>query len=221
MGRRRLRLEWPGAVADLLARHGLPPLPPYVRHYRKPGGEDWSRYQTVYATHPGAVAVPTAGLHFTPALLAALDAAGVEAHRLTLHVGPGTFRPVRALQVADHAMEAEWCRLPAATAEAIGRARREGRRVVAVGTTTVRALESAVGADGALAAGERWAALTIVPGYRFRVVDALLTNFHLPRSSLLLLVAAFAGRDRVLEAYRHAIAAGYRFYSYGDTMLIR
>jgi S-adenosylmethionine:tRNA ribosyltransferase-isomerase len=219
-GRRRLRLHWPGAVTDLLAGHGLPPLPPYIRRYRKPGGEDWARYQTVYATHPGAVAAPTAGLHFTPALLAALEAAGVEVHRLTLHVGPGTFRPVRATRIAEHAMEAEWCRLPAATAEAVGRARREGRRVVAVGTTTVRALESAAEASGAVAAGERWAALTIVPGYRFRVVDALLTNFHLPRSSLLLLVAAFAGRRPVLEAYRHAIAAGYRFYSYGDTMLI-
>jgi S-adenosylmethionine:tRNA ribosyltransferase-isomerase len=220
VGRRRLRLEWPGAVADLLAGHGLPPLPPYIRRYRKPGGEDSSRYQTVYAVHPGAVAAPTAGLHFTPALLAALGAAGVEVHRVTLHVGPGTFRPVRAVRVADHAMEAEWCRVTAATAEAVSRARREGRRVVAVGTTTVRALESAAEAPGGVAAGERWAALTIVPGYRFRVVDGLLTNFHLPRSSLLLLVAAFAGRPRVLEAYRHAIAAGYRFYSYGDTMLI-
>jgi S-adenosylmethionine:tRNA ribosyltransferase-isomerase len=219
-GRRRLRLEWPGAVADLLASHGLPPLPPYIRRYRKPGGEDWARYQTVYATHPGAVAAPTAGLHFTPALLAALGAAGVEIHRVTLHVGPGTFRPVRAVRVADHAMEAEWASVAAATAEAVSRARREGRRVVAVGTTTVRALESAADADGAVAAGERWAGLTILPGYRFRVVDALLTNFHLPRSSLLLLVAAFAGRARVLEAYRHAIAAGYRFYSYGDTMLV-
>jgi S-adenosylmethionine:tRNA ribosyltransferase-isomerase len=219
-GRRRLRLDWPGAVADLLAAHGLPPLPPYIRRYRKPGGEDWARYQTVYATHPGAVAAPTAGLHFTPALLAALEAAGVVVHRLTLHVGPGTFRPVRAARVAEHAMEAEWCRLTVATAEAVGRARREGRRVVAVGTTTVRALESAAESPGVVAAGERWAALTIVPGYRFRVVDALLTNFHLPRSSLLLLVAAFAGRARVLEAYRHAIAADYRFYSYGDTMLI-
>jgi S-adenosylmethionine:tRNA ribosyltransferase-isomerase len=219
-GRRRVRLDWPGAVADLLAGHGLPPLPPYIRRYRKPGGEDWARYQTVYATQPGAVAAPTAGLHFTPGLLAALGAAGVEVHRLTLHVGPGTFRPVRAARVADHAMEAEWCRLTAATAEAVGRARREGRRVVAVGTTTVRALESAADLQGGVAAGERWAALTIVPGYRFRVVDALLTNFHLPRSSLLLLVAAFAGRPRILEAYRHAIAAGYRFFSYGDTMLI-
>jgi S-adenosylmethionine:tRNA ribosyltransferase-isomerase len=220
-GRRRLALEAGGPVADLLSAHGLPPLPPYIRRYRKPGGEDWARYQTVYARHPGAVAAPTAGLHFTPALLAALAAGGVEVHRLTLHVGPGTFRPVRAARVAEHRMEAERFEIPVATAAALGRARAEGRRVVAVGTTTVRALETAAGADGTVAPGAGWTALTILPGHRFRLVDALLTNFHLPRSSLLLLVAAFAGRERILEAYRHAIAAGYRFYSYGDAMLIR
>ena len=218
-GQRRLRLELAGTVESLLAAHGLPPLPPYIRRYRKPEGADWSRYQTVYAAREGAVAAPTAGLHFTPALLEALAAAGVELHGLTLHVGPGTFRPVRAARVDAHRMEAEWYDVPAATAAALGRARAEGRRIVAVGTTTVRALETAA-ADGPLTAGAGWTALTIAPGYRFRAVDALLTNFHLPRSSLLLLVSAFAGRERILDAYRYAVDAGYRFYSYGDAMLI-
>jgi S-adenosylmethionine:tRNA ribosyltransferase-isomerase len=222
-GRRRVRLEWPGTVAELLATHGLPPLPPYIRRYRKPGGEDWTRYQTVYAARDGAVAAPTAGLHFTPELLDALAGRGVEVHPITLHVGPATFRPVRVARVGEHRMEAERYEVSEATARALGEARREGRRVVAVGTTTVRALESAVGPDGALVAGAGWTELTITPGpagHRFRVVDALLTNFHLPRSSLLLLVSAFASRERVLDAYRHALAAGYRFYSYGDAMLI-
>jgi S-adenosylmethionine:tRNA ribosyltransferase-isomerase len=218
-GRARLRLEWPGSVDDLLDRHGLPPLPPYIRRYRKPGGEDWARYQTVYATRPGAVAAPTAGLHFTHDLLARLEARGIRVHRLTLHVGPGTFRPVVAARLAEHRVEAEAFEVPEATAEAVTRARTEGRRVVAVGTTTVRALESAVDDGGRIAPGAGRTALTIVPGYRFRAVDALLTNFHLPRSSLLLLVSAFAGRERVLGAYAHAIGAGYRFYSYGDAML--
>jgi S-adenosylmethionine:tRNA ribosyltransferase-isomerase len=220
-GRRRLRLDWPGPVADLLARHGLPPLPPYIRRYRKPGGEDWTRYQTVYAARDGAVAAPTAGLHFTPELLAALRAGAVEVHAVTLHVGPGTFRPVRVSRLADHRMEAERYEVPQATADAVGRARRAGRRVVAVGTTTVRALESAAGPGGVVAPAGGLADLTITPGYRFRVVDALLTNFHLPRSSLLLLLAAFAGRERILDSYRHAVAAGYRFYSYGDAMLVQ
>jgi len=238
-GRARIRLDWPGQVEDLLAAHGLPPLPPYVRHYRKPGGEDWARYQTVYAEKPGAVAAPTAGFHFTPELLGRLAAAGVEIHRITLHVGPGTFRPVRVTRVADHRMEAERYEVPTVTARALTRARREGRRVVAVGTTTVRALETAARSgspaspsgpaldraerdvtEDAVVAGQGWTDLTILPGHRFLAVDALLTNFHLPRSSLLLLVAAFAGRARVLDAYRHAVAAGYRFYSYGDAMLI-
>ncbi|MBI3458408.1 MAG: tRNA preQ1(34) S-adenosylmethionine ribosyltransferase-isomerase QueA [Candidatus Rokubacteria bacterium] len=221
IGRRRVGLHWPGRVADLLAAHGLPPLPPYIRRYRKPGGEDWSRYQTVYAAHDGAVAAPTAGLHFTPELLEALAEQGIERHAITLHVGPGTFRPVRVARLGDHRVEAERYTVPAPTARALTRARQEGRRVVAVGTTTVRALETAAGPDGSIGSGEGWTDLTITPGYRFRVVDALLTNFHLPRSSLLLLVSAFGGRQRLLDAYRHAVAAGYRFYSYGDAMLIR
>jgi S-adenosylmethionine:tRNA ribosyltransferase-isomerase len=220
LGQRRLRLERAGTVPDLLVGHGLPPLPPYIRRYRKPGGEDWSRYQTVYAARDGAVAAPTAGLHFTPELLRRLEGAGIAIHRVTLHVGPGTFRPIRVADVSQHRMEAERYEVPAATAEALARARREGRRVVAVGTTTVRTLETAARDDGEVAAGAGWTDLTIVPGHRFRAVDALLTNFHLPRSSLLLLVSAFAGRERLLDAYRHAVAAGYRFYSYGDAMLI-
>jgi S-adenosylmethionine:tRNA ribosyltransferase-isomerase len=218
-GRRRLRLEWAGTVTDLLAAHGLPPLPPYIRRYRKPDGEDERRYQTVYAAREGAVAAPTAGLHFTPELLDGLRAGGIEVHALTLHVGPGTFRPVRAPRVSDHRMEPETYEVSEVVSRALTAARRERRRVVAVGTTTVRALESAAGAEGVCAAAG-WTDLTITPGYRFRVVDALLTNFHLPRSSLLLLVAAFAGRERILAAYGHAIAAGYRFYSYGDAMLV-
>jgi S-adenosylmethionine:tRNA ribosyltransferase-isomerase len=220
LGRARLRLDGPGPVEAFLLAHGLPPLPPYIRRYRKPGGEDWARYQTVYAARPGAVAAPTAGLHLTAELLAGLEAQGVELHRVTLHVGPGTFRPVRARRLAEHRMEAERFEVTAATAKALTRARREGRRVVAVGTTTVRTLETVARADGSVAPGEGWTELTIVPGHEFRAVDALLTNFHLPRSSLLLLVSAFAGRERVLRAYAHAVAAGYRFYSYGDAMLI-
>jgi S-adenosylmethionine:tRNA ribosyltransferase-isomerase len=220
LGRARLRLEGAAPVEAFLEAHGLPPLPPYIRRYRKPGGEDWARYQTVYAARPGAVAAPTAGLHFTPDLLAALEAQGVELHRVTLHVGPGTFRPVRATRVADHRVEPERFEVSERTAAGLSRARREGRRMVAVGTTTVRVLETVVRADGSFAPGAGATELTVVPGHEFRAVDALLTNFHLPRSSLLLLVSAFAGRARVLDAYAHAIAAGYRFYSYGDAMLV-
>ena len=220
LGRAQVRLDGVGRVEDFLAAHGFPPLPPYIRRYRKPGGEDWARYQTVYATRPGAVAAPTAGLHFTEELLAGIQAQGIELHRVTLHVGPGTFRPVRVERVAEHRVEPERFEVSEATATAVARARREGRRVVAVGTTTVRALEMAARRDGRVAAGAGWTDLTIVPGHEFRAVDVLLTNFHLPRSSLLLLVSAFAGRERVLRAYAHAVAAGYRFYSYGDAMLI-
>jgi S-adenosylmethionine:tRNA ribosyltransferase-isomerase len=209
-----------GTIAALLDAHGLPPLPPYIAHHAKPVPEDWERYQTVYAAAPGSVAAPTAGLHFTPAMLAALGAAGVEVHAVTLHVGPATFRPVTAPTVEAHRLPPERARVSPATAAAVSRARAEGRRVVAVGTTTVRTLESAADAGGGVRALEGSADVTIRPGHRFAVVDALLTNFHLPRSSLLLLVAAFAGRERVLAAYHHAVAARYRFYSYGDAMLI-
>jgi len=209
-----------GTIDALLDAHGLPPLPPYIARHAKPAPEDWERYQTVYATAPGSVAAPTAGLHFTPAMLETLRAAGVDVRAVTLHVGPATFRPVTAATVEAHRIPPERASVPVATAEAIGRARAEGRRVLAVGTTTVRTLESAADENGRVRPFDGVAELTIRPGHRFGVVDALLTNFHLPRSSLLLLVAAFAGRDAVLRAYRHAIDARYRFYSYGDAMLV-
>ena len=209
-----------GTIAALLDAHGLPPLPPYIARHAKPTPDDWERYQTVYATTPGSVAAPTAGLHFTEPMLVALRAAGVEVHAVTLHVGPATFRPVTATTVEAHRIPPERASVGDATAQAIDRARAAGRRVIAVGTTTVRTLESAAAPTGRVQGFDGAAELTIRPGHQFRAVDALLTNFHLPRSSLLLLVAAFAGREPVLRAYRHAVAARYRFYSYGDAMLI-
>jgi len=201
-----------------LDRCGHTPLPPYIRRPDRP--EDRERYQTVYAREAGSVAAPTAGLHFTPAVLARLQERGVEVAEVVLHVGPGTFRPVTAVRVEDHVVEPEPFWVPDETAAAVAAARARHGRVVAVGTTTVRTLETAARADRTIAAGEGQTTLVIVPGFAFRVVDALLTNFHLPRSSLLLLVAAFAGRARVLSAYAAALEAGYRFYSYGDAMLI-
>ncbi len=209
-----------GTIEDLLAAHGLPPLPPYIARHAKPAAEDWERYQTVYARAPGSVAAPTAGLHFSEALLARLRQRGVEIHALTLHVGPATFRPVTSPSVETHTLPPERATLSAATAAAVAAARHEGRRVVAVGTTVTRTLESAVGEDGRVTPLDGHATVTIRPGHRFRAVDALVTNFHLPRSSLLILVSAFAGRELILGAYRHAVAAGYRFYSYGDATLI-
>jgi S-adenosylmethionine:tRNA ribosyltransferase-isomerase len=209
-----------GTIAELLDAHGVPPLPPYIARHAKPATEDWERYQTVYARHPGSVAAPTAGLHFTPGTLEALSRRGVEVHEVTLHVGPATFGPIRARHVEDHVLPPERVSIPAAVAAAVNAARRDGRRIVAAGTTTTRALEGAAVVDGRVQPLEGDVELYIGPGHRFRVVDALLTNFHLPRSSLLVLVSAFAGRDLVLRAYRHAVAAGYRFYSYGDATLI-
>jgi S-adenosylmethionine:tRNA ribosyltransferase-isomerase len=209
-GRARVRVH--GEPGALLA-HGVVPLPPYLRRQEEPG--DRERYQTVYARHDGSVAAPTAGLHFTAGLLAELERAGIERATVTLHVGPGTFLPVRADSVEEHRMESERFRVPEETADAIARAKRERRPVVAVGTTSVRTLEASGGA-----AGEGRTNIFIRPGHTFAVVDALLTNFHLPRSTLLMLVSAFAGRERVLEAYRQAVAERYRFYSYGDAMLI-
>ena len=209
-----------GTLEDLMARRGLTPLPPYVRHFAAPTAADAERYQTVYARPPGSVAAPTAGLHFTRALLEGIRARGVEVHALTLHIGPGTFRPIVAPRVEDHRLPPERVSVPSVVADAVSRARSEGRRVVAVGTTTTRALESAVGTDGRVAPLEGVAGAFIVPGHRFGAVDALVTNFHLPRSSLLLLVSAFAGRELILKAYAHALRAGYRFYSYGDATLI-
>jgi S-adenosylmethionine:tRNA ribosyltransferase-isomerase len=218
-GRRRVRLlSRRRDIAGALERCGHVPLPPYIRRPDRP--EDRARYQTVYAREPGSVAAPTAGLHFTPELLGRLEAQGVARAEVVLHVGPGTFRPVTAEDVRDHRLEAEPFLVPAETAAAVGEAKASGRRVVAVGTTTVRALEAAAAADGTVTAGPGRTDLVAIPGFRFRVADALVTNFHLPRSSLLLLVSAFAGRERVLAAYAEAVRAGYRFYSYGDAMLV-
>lgn len=203
------------ALQDVLARHGQTPLPPYIA--RAADMHDAERYQTVFARRPGAVAAPTAGLHFDDALLAAIAARGVVRAAVTLHVGAGTFQPVRVEDLETHRMHAEWSEVPAATVAAVQAARARGGRVVAVGTTAVRALESAAAA-GTLAPFAGDTRLFIRPGFRFRVVDCLLTNFHLPESTLLMLVSAFAGHDRVMAAYRHAVAARYRFFSYGDAM---
>ncbi|MGH8130911.1 MAG: tRNA preQ1(34) S-adenosylmethionine ribosyltransferase-isomerase QueA [Steroidobacteraceae bacterium] len=197
--------------------HGSVPLPPYID--RPADAADRDRYQTVYADEPGAVAAPTAGLHFDHDVLAGLGRSGVEIGRLTLHVGAGTFQPLRSDDLASHRMHAERFRVPPATVAAIARARRQGGRVVAVGTTVVRALEAAA-AGGRLEPYEGETDIFILPGHRFQIVDALLTNFHLPESTLLVLVAAFAGRECVLAAYHHAIAGRYRFFSYGDAMFV-
>ena len=199
---------------------GRLPLPPYIAGRRPADAADGADYQTVYAAAEGAVAAPTAGLHFTDALMARLDAAGVEMRRVTLHVGPGTFLPVKADDTADHHMHAEWGTVPDDTAAALNRARARGGRIVAVGTTSLRLLESAAGPDGTIHAFSGETSIFITPGYRFRAVDLLMTNFHLPRSTLFMLVSAFSGRETMLAAYRHAIERGYRFYSYGDASLL-
>ncbi len=201
-----------------LAELGRTPLPPYIK--REPVAHDVGRYQTVYARREGAVAAPTAGLHFTPALLQKLQDRGVETSMITLHVGPGTFQPVRATNIAKHRMHPERFNIPAEAARRINQARSEGRRIIAVGTTSVRTLETSAQTDGNVHAGEGTSELFIYPGYRFRVVGGMITNFHLPKSTLLMLVAAFAGRENVLNAYHTAIEQRYRFYSYGDAMLI-
>ena len=225
-GARRLRFSAAEDLAARLAEIGHIPLPPYIA--RPDGREDRERYQTVFARRPGAVAAPTAGLHFTEGILERLRARGMEICMLTLFVGPGTFQPVRTEEVERHAMQPEAYEIPETTAAAIERARANGRPILAVGTTVVRALESAARAAGgrsregaAVPAGPGEADIYLYPGADFLVVDQLLTNFHLPKSTLLLLVAAFAGGDFILDAYRHAVESGYRFYSYGDCMLIR
>jgi S-adenosylmethionine:tRNA ribosyltransferase-isomerase len=212
------RLAFPeGDVFDQIERHGTLPLPPYIGHAAD--DTDASRYQTVYAKHPGAVAAPTAGLHFDEPLLEALRAQGVATAFLTLHVGAGTFQPVRVQNIAEHRMHSEWYSLSTQTVAAIEAARTGGGRVVAVGTTSLRALEAAA-TDGSLRAGAAETALFVTPGYRFRVVDALITNFHLPKSTLMMLVSAFGGVDNIRRAYAHAVSSEYRFFSYGDAMLI-
>ena len=220
-GRRTIRL-WTAdgwAVEDAIDAIGHMPLPPYIKRDDRP--DDRDRYQTIFAQARGSIAAPTAGLHFTPALTAALAARGVETSAITLHVGYGTFQPVRVERVEDHRMESERYEISEAAAAAIGRARAEGRRVIAVGTTTTRTLEAvAHDHDGAVVAGSGETDLFIYPGFTFRVISGLMTNFHLPQSSLLMLVSAFAGRELVRRAYDAAIAERYRFYSYGDSMLL-
>ncbi|HSB80099.1 MAG TPA: S-adenosylmethionine:tRNA ribosyltransferase-isomerase [Candidatus Methylomirabilis sp.] len=237
-GRRILRLPADVDLAAILHSYGVMPLPPYIRREaagHEPRAEmgtdgrsaepvgrglDFERYQTVYAQEEGAVAAPTAGLHFTPELLHRIRQRGVLVHPVTLHVGPGTFQPVKVQTVSRHRMDPEHYTIPAETALAVRAAKEEGRRVIAVGTTSVRTLEHSASQNDAVRAEEAEADLFITPGYRFRVVDALITNFHLPRSTLLMLVAAFAGLELIRRAYAEAIAERYRFYSYGDAMLI-
>jgi S-adenosylmethionine:tRNA ribosyltransferase-isomerase len=219
-GRRTVRFACEGLFEEALEELGQTPLPPYIKREGESFDEDRERYQTVYARERGAIAAPTAGLHFTPRVINELQARGAHLIEITLHVGYGTFEPVRVENLSEHSVAPEQYEISAAAARSLNAARASGRRIIAIGTTTTRALESAVDEEGLVRAGRRMAQLTITPGYKFRVVDALLTNFHLPRSSLLVLVSAFAGRDLILAAYNHAVKARYRFYSYGDCMLI-
>ncbi len=210
-------LRFPRPVLDVLDQLGRLPLPPYIEH--PPTADDEARYQTVYANEPGAVAAPTAGLHFDDAMLGMLEEKGIRTAWVTLHVGAGTFQPVRVDDVAEHKMHSERYTIPQTTVDAIAETRARGGRVVAVGTTSLRALEAAA-PRGTLHAGSNETDIFITPGYRFRVVDALITNFHLPKSTLLMLVSAFAGTDSIRAAYAHAIAERYRFFSYGDAMFL-
>jgi S-adenosylmethionine:tRNA ribosyltransferase-isomerase len=219
-GKCLVRFRSAGTLDEALAEIGQTPLPPYIKRSEGVLREDRERYQTVYARHRGAIAAPTAGLHFTPRVMAEIAARGAHMAEITLHVGYATFEPVHVTDISEHMVAPEHSEITDDAARIINAARAENGRIIAVGTTTVRALESAVDDDGLVTSGRRAARLTIVPGYVFRVVEALVTNFHLPRSSLLLLVSAFAGRDLILSAYRHAIRQQYRFYSYGDCMLI-
>ncbi|MEX0935877.1 MAG: tRNA preQ1(34) S-adenosylmethionine ribosyltransferase-isomerase QueA [Gemmatimonadota bacterium] len=217
-GGRIVRLHTDLPIEEVLASEGRVPLPPYLEREEEP--LDRERYQTVYARDPGSVAAPTAGLHFTPRLIERLTERGVGIAKITLHVGPGTFRPVEAETLEGHRMHREVWKISPEAADQIRRTRAGDGRVWAVGTTVVRTLESAAAEDGGVRPGEGSTSLFIVPGFRFRVIDGLITNFHLPRSTLLMLVAAFAGYERTMEAYRHAVRKGYRFYSYGDAMAI-
>lgn len=214
----RLGFHAPEPVLEILHRHGELPLPPYIQ--RAAGAADEARYQTVYASRPGAVAAPTAGLHFTDAILSRVVERGARLCEITLHVGAGTFQPVRVSDVRDHRMHSERYEVPRDVAQAILSAKRTGGRVIAIGTTSVRALESVVAQHGEMRAATGETDLFITPGYRFQVVDLMLTNFHLPRSTLLMLVSAFGGQDLMRRAYLHAVEQAYRFFSYGDAMLI-
>lgn len=219
-GKVRVALLFKGELEPLLNRHGRVPLPPYIRREQGGDSSDRERYQTVYASETGAVAAPTAGLHFTQELLASIRAKGIRIANITLHVGYGTFSPVRVADIRDHRIHQEYVRIGSETVELVNKTRKEGGRIWAVGTTTARALEDGADARGLIHEKDDWCGLYIYPGYRFRVVDNLITNFHLPRSSLLFLVSAMAGHAEVMAAYRHAVENGYRFYSYGDAMAI-
>jgi S-adenosylmethionine:tRNA ribosyltransferase-isomerase len=216
-----LRFHFAGAALDdAIDRLGLPPLPPYIASRRAVNESDRADYETMFAAKPGAVAAPTAGLHFTPALVARLDARGIALHRVTLHVGAGTFTSVKVEDTADHKMQSEWGAIDAATTEALNAVRERGSRIVCVGTTSARILESAADETGRIRPFSGQTDIFISPGYRFRFADALMTNFHLPRSTLFMLVSAFSGLETMHAAYAHAIRAGYRFYSYGDACLL-
>lgn len=214
----------PAGMAEALCAHGVMPLPPYIAARRPTDVRDEEDYQTIYArataNHPGSVAAPTAGLHFTPSLLDGLDARGIERMTLTLHVGAGTFLPVRVEDTRDHVMHAEWGQITAQTAQRLNALRARGGRIICVGTTSLRLLESAAGEDGLIAPFADETSIFITPGYRFRAADMLMTNFHLPRSTLFMLVCAFSGTGLMRRAYDHAITSGYRFYSYGDSSLL-
>ncbi|MCD7928272.1 MAG: tRNA preQ1(34) S-adenosylmethionine ribosyltransferase-isomerase QueA [Oscillospiraceae bacterium] len=215
-GSRLVRVEYEGRFRERLERLGTMPLPPYIKEEL----EDGERYQTVYSRELGSAAAPTAGLHFTPELLDRVRAMGVQVCFVTLHVGLGTFRPVKAENITDHEMHSEFCTIPAETAEMVNRTRREGGRVICVGTTSCRTLEAWAAEDGTLKSCSGWTNIFIYPGYRFKATDCLITNFHLPESTLIMLVSALAGREQVLNAYRIAVQEGYRFFSFGDAMFI-
>ncbi len=215
-GNRIVRFRYEGVFLEVLSQLGKMPLPPYIKAELK----DPERYQTVYSRQPGSAAAPTAGLHFTPELLEKIRAKGVQIAPVTLHVGLGTFRPVKEENIEDHPMHAEFCIVPAETARIVTETKRNGGRVVAVGTTSCRTLESFALADGSLPEKSGWTDIFIYPGYRFKCVDALVTNFHLPESTLIMLVSALAGREHILNAYRAAVDARYRFFSFGDAMII-
>ncbi len=216
-GNRKIRFSYQGIFEEILDQLGQMPLPPYIKHRL----EDKNRYQTVYAKFDGSAAAPTAGLHFTRELLEQIREMGVEVAEITLHVGLGTFRPVKVEKVEEHHMHSEFYLVDEETAEKINGARRRGGRVIAVGTTSCRTLESASTEDGVLHAGSGWTDIFIYPGYQFKMVDALITNFHLPKSTLMMLVSALAGRDSIMAAYREAVRERYRFFSFGDAMFIR
>ena len=215
-GNRIIRFQYEGIFLEILERLGRMPLPPYIKEQLA----DPERYQTVYSKHPGSAAAPTAGLHFTPELLDKIRAMGVDVRFVTLHVGLGTFRPVKAEDIEDHEMHSEFCTVPADTAEAVNKTKAAGGRIVAVGTTSCRTLESFTGEDGVLRADSGWTSIFIYPGYKFKCMDALVTNFHLPGSTLVMLVSALAGRENILAAYAEAVEREYRFFSFGDAMFI-